>query len=252
MTYDVLAGCEPFSAAGGPHGALVLHGFTGNPASMRPLAERLAGAGYSVELPRLPGHGTAIEDILATTWDDWSGTALASYDALAARCDQVAVVGLSMGGALTAFVAERRRDVAACVFINPLIKPQPPEVLALLEDALAGGMTVFETGAESDIKKPGVSEFAYPGWPLPALKSLMDSLPAVAAALGTITAPSLVLTSREDHTVSTDNSLDLVAAIGGPVEHRWLEDSYHVATIDNDQELVESATLSFLARVLAP
>ena len=103
-------------------GVLVLHGFTGSPSSMRPLAERLAAAGYTVELPRLPGHGTAIDDLLDKTWDDWSGAALAAYDELAARAPRVAVVGLSMGGGLTAFVAERR-PVAGCVFINPLVKP---------------------------------------------------------------------------------------------------------------------------------
>lgn len=250
MTYDVLPGCEPFSAAGGPSGVLVLHGFTGNPSSMRPLAERLAGAGYGVDLPRLPGHGTAMEDILTTTWSDWSGAALAAYDALAERSDRVCVVGLSMGGALTAFVAEQRASVAGCVFINPLIKPPVPELMALLDDALASGLSVFDDGGAPDIKKAGADELAYGGWPLPALKSLVSNLPSVAAALGTITAPSLVITSREDHTVPVDNSHDLVSALSGPVEQLWLDDSYHVATIDNDQELVERSTLSFVERLL--
>ena len=52
---------EPYCAAGGPHGALVLHGFTGNPSSMRGVAEALAAVGFAVELPLLPGHGTSVE-----------------------------------------------------------------------------------------------------------------------------------------------------------------------------------------------
>lgn len=251
MAYDVAPGCEPFCAPGGPFGVLVLHGFTGNPSSMRPLAQRFADAGYAVELPRLPGHGTVVEDAVTTRWSDWSGAALATYDDLAARCERVAVVGLSMGGALTAFVAQQRADVAACVFINPLLKPQPPEVLALIDDAVAGGMTVFDKGDDPAVKKETVEENAYGVWPLPALKSLMDNLPSVYAALGDISAPSLVLSSREDHTVPSENSLELVAALPGPVEHLWLENSDHVATIDNDQELVESTALSFVGRVLA-
>jgi carboxylesterase len=250
MTFDVLPGCEPFSSAGGSLGVLVLHGFTGNPSSMRPLAQRFAAAGFTVDLPRLPGHGTSVEDALTTRWSDWSHAALAAFDALAERSAKVAVVGLSMGGALAAYVAEQRPGVAACVFINPLLRPQPPEVLALIDDAVAGGVTVFDKGSDPVVKKEGVEESAYTVWPLPALKSLMDSLPAVHAALGTIAAPSLVLTSREDHTVPTDNSLDLVAALRGPVEHLWLENSDHVATIDNDQELLEATTLSFVERVL--
>jgi carboxylesterase len=73
---------------------------------------------------------------------------------------------------------------------------------------------------------------------------------AVEANLSKITAPSLLLSSRVDGVVSTDNGDTLVAHSSGPVERIWLEDSYHVATIDNDQELVESATLEFLAKVL--
>ena len=71
-THPVLPGCEPWSSpGGGPNGVLVLHGFTGSPVSMRPLAEVFAEAGFAVELPRLPGHGTAVEDMIETGWDDW-------------------------------------------------------------------------------------------------------------------------------------------------------------------------------------
>lgn len=247
---DVLPGCEPMSVAGGAGAVLVLHGFTGNPSSMRPLAERLAAAGYTVELPRLPGHGTAIDDLLDKTWDDWSGAALDAYDELASRAERVAVVGLSMGGALTAFVAQRRA-VAGCVFINPLVKPIDASLLAMLDDALAQGTAVMETGSESDIKRPGASEMAYGGWPLAALRSLMDGLVGVREGLGSISAPSLILTSREDHTVTTDNSDELADALGGEVVRVWLEDSYHVATLDFDQERVEAETLAFVARVLS-
>ena len=81
----VLPGAEPWSHTapdptdGAAPGALVLHGFTGNPSSMRPLAEAFAGAGFHVELPRLPGHGTSIEDMQATGWADWTGEVDASY-----------------------------------------------------------------------------------------------------------------------------------------------------------------------------
>ena len=74
-----MQGCEPWSAEGGSNGVLVLHGFTGNPQSMRPLAEALAAAGFTVDLPLLPGHGTALEDMVPTRFDDWSGAAEAHF-----------------------------------------------------------------------------------------------------------------------------------------------------------------------------
>src|ERR1700709_2358491 len=105
MTIDVLAGAEPWSFEGGRAGALCIHGFTGNPNSMRPVAEAFAAAGLSVELPRLPGHGTTVDEMMTTTWADWSGEAEAAYQRLAARTDAIVVAGLSMGGTLTLWLA---------------------------------------------------------------------------------------------------------------------------------------------------
>ena len=78
MTAPTIPGAEAFSHNGngnGDVGVLVLHGFTGNPGSMRGLAEACAAAGFHVELPQLAGHGTAIEDMIPTRWADWSGDA---------------------------------------------------------------------------------------------------------------------------------------------------------------------------------
>ena len=87
---------------------LVLHGFTGNPyvdaTPRRTTAPRRATASSCRDCP---GHGTTIEDMVTTTWSDWSRPPKSAYDELAARCDEVAVVGLSMGGGLTAYVAEQ-------------------------------------------------------------------------------------------------------------------------------------------------
>jgi len=244
-----MPGCESFSSDNGPLGVLVLHGFTGNPASMRSLAERIAASGYSVELPRLPGHGTTIEDMMTTDWSDWSSAAVAAFDALSERCERVGVVGLSMGGGLSAHVAEVRSQVAACVLINPLVKPPVQEMVDGLSALLDAGITTIDS-IGSDIKKEGSVEASYELTPLACAASLFDAMKVVNAALTTITAPTLLLSSREDHVVTSDNGDDIVEKVTGPVERVWLEDSYHVATMDNDQELVESSTVAFLDRIL--
>lgn len=250
MTDDILPGCEPFSSPGNSMGVLILHGFTGNPYSMRPLAQRCAEVGYSVEVPRLPGHGTSLEDLVPRRWSDFVETALGAYDQLAERCDRVAVVGLSVGGALTALIAEERGDVAGCVLINPMLKGPGAELEQGLKELIDSGLEVMATDGGSDIKKEGTTEAKYEGWPLRALQSVIDGVMIVNANLSSITAPSLLLSSREDHTVAPDNGDEIVNKSCGPVERIWLEESYHVATLDNDQELVERATLEFLAKVL--
>ncbi len=251
MTTNIMPGCEPLSVLGGPTGVLVIHGFTGNPCSMRPLAERIADAGYSVEMIRLPGHGTSLEDLVTRRWSDFTETALGAYDELAGRCERVAVVGLSVGGGLTALIAEQRQSVAGCVFINPMVKGPGAEIEQGLRDLIDSGLEVLATDGGSDIKKQGVSEAKYDGWPLRSLQSVIEGLGPVLDNLASITAPSLLLTSREDHTVAPEIG-DLVAEhVSGPLERVWLEESYHVATLDHDQELVETSTLAFLQKVLA-
>jgi carboxylesterase len=249
MTADVLPGAQAFSHPGNASGVLVLHGFTGNPTSMRPIAERAAALGYSVELPRLPGHGTTVEDMMTTTWADWSKAAEQAYDELAERCGRVAVVGLSMGGGLAAYLAEERSSVVGCVLINPLVKPPVPELYDGLVALLDAGVESIES-IGSDVKKEGVIESSYDATPLVPVKSLFEGVASVHQQLGQITAPILLLSSREDHVVTSDNGDDLVTTVSGPIERVWLENSYHVATIDNDQELIESLTMDFLARVL--
>jgi len=250
MTTNIMPGCEPFSVSGGRDGVLVLHGFTGNPQSMRPLAEAIANAGYTVELPRLPGHGTTVEDMMTTGWADWSDAADAAYRELASRCDRVAVVGLSMGGGLTAFVAEEHPDVTALVFINALVKPPVQEMRDGLKGLLDAGMETMES-IGSDIKKEGSQEASYNATPLACAASLFDGIEKVWERLDTISAPTLILSSREDHVVSSDNSEDLARIVTGSVEHIWLEDSYHVATLDNDASLVEAHTVRFLDSIFS-
>jgi carboxylesterase len=249
MTVDVLPGAEAFSHHGNASGVLVLHGFTGNPSSMRSLAERAAAAGYSVELPRLPGHGTTVEDMVTTTWADWSKTAELAYDDLSERCSKVAVVGLSMGGGLAAYLAEERPGVSGCVLINPLVKPPTAELYDGLVALLDAGIESIDS-IGSDVKMESVVESSYDATPLVPAKSLFEAMAIVHENLSRIAAPTLLLSSREDHVVTSDNGDDLVAQVSGPIERVWLENSYHVATIDNDQELVESLTMDFLARVL--
>ena len=249
MTSAIMPGCESYVVDAGPDGVLLLHGFTGNPTTLRSLAEALAGAGLSVALPRLPGHGTTLDDMMTTSWDDWSATALASYDDLTQRCRRVAVVGLSMGGGLAALVAQQRATVAGGVYINPLVKPPMDALLDGLVQLLEAGVETVES-IGSDVKREGVVEASYDATPLGCAKSLFAGIARVHAGLDQITSPSLVLSSREDHVVTSDNGDDFVSMVSGPVERVWLENSYHVATIDNDQELVEALTLSFVHKIL--
>ncbi len=229
----------------------MLHGFTANTGSMRAIADGLAAAGLHVELPLLPGHGTAMDDLMDLTWSDWAGEAEAAYQRLAARTEHVAVVGLSMGGALGLRVSADHPEVVGLVCINPVTRSQPDEVLGMLDAMIDGGTEVMP-GVGSDIADPDAGDNAYEGTPLRALRSLLvDGAAALPAEFPTMTMPLLLMTSPQDHVVEPAQSDLLADTYGGPVERISLERSYHVATRDFDRDLIVDATVRFVGKVCA-
>lgn len=244
---QVLPEAQPMSADGGPTGVLVLHGFTGNPSSMRAIAEACSAAGHAVELPRLPGHGTTVEDMLTTSWSDWTAEVEAAYQRLAARCRSVVVAGLSMGGTLTLWTAAHHPEVAGIVLINAASEPSE-EMRDALQAMVDAGETLMD-GIGSDIADPDVTESAYDKVPTPQLASMLEGVAELQDQLPRITAPALIMTSAQDHVVAPSASDHLARTLGGPVERLTLERSYHVATLDHDKDLIVERILDFVARV---
>lgn len=247
MVVTVLPGCEPLShVAGARVGALVVHGFTGSPASMRGVADALVAAAFDVELPRLPGHGTTVEDMLTTTWHDWAGEVDAAWRTLAERVERLVVVGQSMGATLALSLALARPDTSGLVCINPATRLRDADTMAMIDELIEDGPPVVP-GEGSDIADPDGTDIAYPGTPLAPLRSLLiEGIAPITHRFGELKMPLRLFTSRQDHVVEPADSEYLAARYGGPVDHVWLERSYHVATQDFDRTLVIEGTVSFV------
>ncbi len=258
MTFPVLPGAEPWSSSGTGKrarvGILLVHGFTGSPASLRPLSEMLAGRGFTVELVRLPGHGTHFRDLMQTRYEDWRAEVERALAELRGRTECLVPLGLSMGGSLLLdIVAQDPSRVAGAGTINApvldragiLVKLAPVlEHLLPLVPASAAGLT------RNDIAKPGMDELAY-GWvPAKAGNSLLRELPRLREQLPKITCPMFVSYSRADHSVSPENSQAILRALGSKdITELPLERSYHVATLDYDLALIEERFTAFADRV---
>jgi carboxylesterase len=241
----LLAGAEPFEHAGGPVGVLLCHGFTGSPQTVRSWADYLAAQGLSVSLPRLPGHGTTWRDMARTGWQDWYGAVDAAFSALAARCEQTFVFGISMGGCLAFRLAEVHGSaVRGLVVVNPSLAMD--NKLLLLAPVLKYVLPTVP-GIASDIKKPGVKEVGYDKVPIKAAASLAGLWDITTKHLGEVTQPVLVYRSAVDHVVGPASMQVLRAGLpAGVATVRELPDSYHVATLDNDAETIFEGSLKFV------
>jgi carboxylesterase len=241
---------SPGSGASARIGVLLSHGLTGSPKSMRPFAEFLATEGFGVAVPRLPGHGTHWRELNATRWQDWYAVLDNELARLRKEHDRVFVAGLSMGGCLGLRLAEEHgADIAGLILVNPSVQTDDKR-LAILP-VLHRVVPSFP-GISNDIKKAGVDEGAYDRLPLSALYSLSQLWRLTREDLARVTQPVLLFRSTVDHVVEASSGRTVLSSISSlDVTETLLEDSYHVATLDNDAPRIFADTATFIRRVAA-
>src|SRR3712207_1158536 len=180
--------------------------------SMRPWGDHLAEAGFAVRCPLLPGHGTRWQDCNLVTEDDWTTAAGDAFDELARDVDRVVVAGLSMGGTLAIRLAELRpADVAGLVLVNPSLLTQRLDAKLL---PVLARVTSSWAPIASDIKKPGITELAYPKLPTRAAMQLRQLWTATRADLAKVSVPVLVFRSSIDHVVEAVSTKVLLVDVG--------------------------------------
>lgn len=245
----LLPEAEPFHYAGSGTGVLLCHGFTGSPQSMRPWAEHMAKAGLTVALPRLPGHGTTWQEMNDTTSEDWYAEVEAALLRLRRDCDEVFVMGLSMGGALALRLAQRHPDkVRGLVVVNPSLAVEDRRLLITERLVpLFNRIMPSTPGLASDIAKAGVLESGYDRVPTAAASSLPRLWRAVQADMPALRAPILAYRSTQDHVIGP-RSLRILAqrAVNARLTVHLLDHSYHVATLDHDADTVFEGSLAFV------
>lgn len=240
----LIAGAEPFRVEGDDLGFLVLHGFAGTPASVRPWAEYLAEAGHTVVAPRLPGHGTRWQDLNATSWQDWYTEAERNAEWLRRRCTALVVAGLGAGATLALRLAEDFDEaVAGLVLVNPVVQSERYQrhVLPTLHRVLPS-----LPWPSDDVKRAATAAGGYDRMPLRAAHSMTRLWSVVKSDIHKVGAPLLLFRSADDHVVEPSNSAWILANVASQTSTEVvLENSYHVATLDNDAETIFAGSLAF-------
>jgi carboxylesterase len=225
---------SPFSGDGPRIGVVLSHGFTGSPHGLRSWAHAFAGAGFAVRMPLLPGQ-------------QWHGALDAAYLELDGECDYVFSAGLSMGGALALRIAATR-PVAGVLLVNPGLVIDDPRA------PLAGILKLVMKSTPAianDILKEGMDEGAYPRTPVAAAHELNKMFKDTIRLLPRVTAPVRVYRSTVDHVVSDSSIMALRRGlIHAPLEIVRLDNSYHVATMDNDAEQIFQGSVDFVRSVI--
>lgn len=262
--------------AGSKVGVLLLHGLTGMPNEMRPIAKALESIGCEVEIPMLPGHGAGHKELLATGWKDWVAGANECLDALSQRCDHVFLGGLSMGSLVAVPLALKSPKVRGIIAMSPTIRydsqnsSNPFQVLLPLIDFLPFLGHIFywtenppyglkderlqrmitkELEAARSGEKTGFGQFrTYSG----SLRQLQHGVAHVKKIAPHIKCPVLILHSMEDTLTTVENPKTFHSWLGCEDKQIiFLEGCDHVLPLDLKKEEVAYHCAAFVCRVAA-
>ena len=254
-------------------GVLLIHGVTGTPTEMRHLARKLAARGYSVACPQLAGHCASLKELKTTHWSDWYASVVMALNFLKGECDTVLVTGMSMGALLALKLAADHPDCVSGIatlsatffydgwnvprlrrrFLLPVIVHTPLRYLFSYHESSPYGIkdermrdlvaVVYNSHANNAPEKYGYTEF-----PAVTIRETFHLIKAVKRCLPQVLAPTLIVHAVEDDMASLKNAEFLRQKIGAAqVETCYLDDTYHVLTLDRRKDDVAQRVGEFFA-----
>lgn len=261
-----------FLLRGDGRGVLLVHGLTGTPSEMRFVGKGLARAGFTVHGMQIAGHCGSEQDLSRTGWTHWYDSVVAAFDQLKSRCDTVFVAGLSMGATLAILLAsERGAEVAALALYSPTLwhdgwsvprtRHLLPFILRLPGSNRFSVKESYPFGVKDEKLRrrlvmqmvDGASgEAGLFRIPFRVLREMRAITAATRRSLHRVTVPSLIIHALEDDVASLSNPRYLAGHLRGPVRTLYLDDSYHMITIDRQRDHVVKATVAYFSEIAPP
>ena len=233
--------CKPVHYKGNDCGILLIHGFTGSCAHMRPLADDLAARGYTVRTINLPGHALTEADMAKADWQQWLHAAKEAAYQMLQEVRVFTVAGLSMGGVLALLIAQQMK-VDACVTISAptAVKARMLPLAGLLSPLvprIAWGMADDRhTWIDKDY------DFGYTGFPTAKGADLYRLMKMANRNLFNIQCPILAVQSDADETIRAGSADHILEGVSSKVRRKlWLNGMPHVVTLTPEVPRIASA-----------
>ncbi len=243
----LIKGAEAIELRGsGDSAVLLLHGFGDTPQTFCYLAPALHAAGFTVRAPLLPGHGRTVDEFDRSRAAEWISYSHAEYDSMVRDYRTVGLAGLSMGGALAAIVAAHAPRLPALALLAPYVgMPRSLTAAALLHRLWGPFAGQFKAASNLSIldREERAKNLGYGVTTAGAIRQLYDLTRVARKALQSITAPTLIVQSRNDNRVSRQVAEYAYRVIPASEKRlMFVERGGHILTVDHDRELV-SATV---------
>lgn len=254
MTTNTQKGGEPFYLPGSSVGCLLVHGFVSAPQEMHWLGERLNAAGFTVHGLRLYGHATQASDLYHVRWRDWIASVEDGYHLIKDQCEKIAVIGMSLGGAI-ALVISSYLPIDCAITVSTPFQTIPYSKLSFLRATLPGFRII-----QSLIKflpKPPPLDFhdrqaakdhlTYSVLPIRGIIEIDKLLDQMQRTLPQLSIPVLVIHSLTDRGVPIDNAHKIAHALGSDtVETLFVEESGHVVLLEPERQRAANTIIKFI------
>jgi carboxylesterase len=245
-----MPGAEPFLyKADGDTACLLVHGFTGSTHEVRALGRHLADSGFTAQGILLTGHGTTPVEMARSSYREWVRDVDFALDELLAAGKRVFLCGMSMGGTLALNVAARRPDDAGLAGIIAMATPLRLVHWRLRLLPIVGLFRRWHAWGQPDIKDESrwAGHVAYGGFHVRAAAQLMALLKETRRLAPRVRQPLLVIHSRHDNTVPVFNAELIMRSVSSQDRRLvWLDNCYHVVTVDYDSERVQKEVEDFI------
>jgi carboxylesterase len=268
---DALLGPVGFIERKGKVGVLLIHGLTGTPTEMKQFGKVIARQGFTVACPEMAGHCSTIEALTKTKWLDWYKSIEAAFDALKEECEHVFIAGLSMGALIALLVAAKRKNqVAGVILLSttffydgwnvskfkrkvllPIVLYSPLKYFLQWEETAPYGIKDERTRALvhailENRDNQAADKIGYFKTPATVILESVRMIKATKKSLKEVVSPTLIVHSTEDDMASLKNAHYTQANIASKtVETFFVDDTYHVLTLDKRKDDVAKRTARF-------
>lgn len=235
---------KPFTFKAGKRAVLMLHGFTGNSADVRMMGRFLQEKGYTCHAPIYRGHGVPPEELVHTGPEDWWQDVTNAYEFLKNEGhDEIAVVGLSLGGVFSL-------KLGYTVPVKGIV-PMCAPMYIKSEEVMYQGVLAFAKeykkleGKSDEQIEAEMEEFQKT--PMGTLKALQELIADVRNNVDMVYAPIFVVQARHDRMINTDSANIIYNEVESiEKEIKWYEESGHVITFDKEREQLHEDVYAFL------
>ncbi|PKO00677.1 MAG: hypothetical protein CVU42_02290 [Chloroflexi bacterium HGW-Chloroflexi-4] len=221
---------------------LLLHGFTATTVEVRPMAQFLNEQGFSVAGSLLPGHGVSPEELSQTKYTDWISAVKTAYQDLKSKHQNIIVLGESMGGLCTLWLAAQHSEIKGILLFAPALN-----IHNLWQTRVLWPYVQYKHKKNIDLTSP------WQGFnvvPLRAAAELHQFQKLIKRRLSEIQQPIIVFQGKLDKTIDPLSSVEIIEWVSSEEKELvWLEDSSHCILLDKQMELVKRLSLEFILKL---